>query len=223
MTMATPRKIYKESRVPMPTWPGLYLNADGVEQPETIIRATHRLRQEGRWEQFRKRRLALKRRLVKAGEHYVNATKFESWAVTLKEFPPIPIEQWKDEPEEEEPDPEPTWTVPPLDVDEELSRLPTTDNRIPERSSEAAYMWVNDHRALSRESPAGNLYIINEDIQGCPTRGAWNLLYQAVKDPWQFRKEMNQRIKPAKAGEAEDTGPTDSDADLDAILGRAMA
>lgn len=221
--MATPRKIYKESRVPMPTWPGMYKDADGNDRPERIIEATHRIQREGkqRWKAFQTRRVALKKRLMKAGEHYVKAANDESWAITATEFKPIPVDQWEDELESEaEPEPsEPVWTVPPLDVDEELSRLPT----LQENQIAASFLWVADHRALSRKSPAGNLYVINSDIEGCPNRWAWNLLHMAIDDPVSFRKEMMQRIKPAKAGEAEDVGPTDSDADLDAILGRAMA
>jgi hypothetical protein len=220
--MATKRKIYKESRVPMPTWPGLYLNEEGVEQPETKIQATHRLRKEGpkRHAAFNNRRLALKRRLMKAGEHFADAAKDEAWAITLKEFPPMPVEQWEDEVEsQKEPEePAPCWVAPKLDVDEALAMLPALEKS----KIEEAFIWVADHRALSRKGPTGERYLIDADLAGCPSRWAWSLLMQAIDDPPSFRKEMMQRIKATKPGEAEDTGPTDSDADLDAILGRAM-
>lgn len=221
MNMATPRKIYKVSQVQMPTWPGKYLNAEGVEQPETKVQATHRIRREGpeRYKAFNTRRLTLKRKLMKAGEHYVAAANDEAWASAVKEYPPIPVEQWEDEQEQPEVEPEPCWVAPKLDVDEALALLPALEKS----KIEEAFIWVADHRALSRKGPTGERYLIDADLAGCPSRWAWSLLQQAIDDPVSFRKEMMQRIKATKPGEAEDVGPTDSDADLDAILGRAMA
>lgn len=215
--MATPRKKYKESRVPMPTWAGVYKDENGADRPETIIEATHRIQREGpmRWEAFKRRRLKIKRRLKDAGEHYADAANKESWAVAVAEYPPIPVQEWEDELEaDDEREPmDPVWACPPLDVDEALSKLPT----LQEKNIVESFLWVADHRALSRKSPAGNLYVINEDIQGCPNRWAWNLLHMAIDDPVTFRKDMMQRIKAPKAGGEDDVGPTDSDEDIDRL------
>lgn len=166
---------------------------------ESKAMATTRLRREGRFEAFTRRCDELRATCREQGMKRPAAAA-EAWRLALLEFPPLPAA---------EPEAVPAasvspasgkaanawegWQPPALpDISAAYEALPLST----QETLRGDYLWVFNHPALWRagEGPDNEIFLIAADIVGCPSRSAWGLLHQAVKNPEAFCTKFSDRF-----------------------------
>lgn len=189
----------------------------------------HRLTHEGNWDRFTIRLEHLKN-AYNATYKRVEALH-RAWVTAESEFPPIPgmeippmVKVGKRGPDKGKRKEVDLRTPPPLPegMAAEIAKLPDTKRQ----DVLAMFLWVNDHPAMIRRPVRGFVQFKLSDLEGCPTRGAWNLLRHYANDQKEFFKLFAQKVlisKTMDVGEAKEgaeAGAVDDEVgDLKSVLG----